>query len=290
MNTISAWRLALVSGLALLLAGCASLEAVNKSAGELKAAEGTWDSVAADFQGSCERRNLLAPVMSDCAQEKRATEALEAADKILANYFSALEQASKTSNFSVDGGLTDVATAIQGLPKIKPEQVDAVKGLASFLAGLATRGLEERTVKRLIADGAPRAAATLDVLIDTAVPELGKRYDDESLTARETFGSYTQQSGLVFAVKDETCTKLSVQGLSTGTAYLLAQAYCERIVAINARRADLKRYEESLKEAKQTLAHLQAGKDDLSAKDLAKLLESDASALKKDLAAIKTAF
>ena len=290
MNTISAWRLALVSGLALLSAGCANLDAVNKSAGELEAAEVTWDGVAADYQRSCARRNLVSSSPSDCVQEKRATAALAATDKILANYFSALEQASTTSDFSVDDGLTNVATAIDGLPGAKPEQVDAIKGFASSLAGLATRALEERTVKRLITDGAPRAEATLDVLIDTVVPEMDLLYMRERRETRATFASYMNRAEVPFKVEDDSCTNLSIQGLTNGTAFLLAEAYCERIVAIDARRDALQHYKASLQKAKLTLVGLEKGKDDLTAKDLAKLLKSDVSALKSELAAIKTAF
>lgn len=287
---MSTFRTVLLVSTALLASGCANLQAVNKTAGDLQSAESTWNSVGDDFLASCNRRNLMSVAPSDCVQEKRASDALEATNRHLAAYFSALQQASDTSNFSVDKDLTGVATAAKDLPGVKGNQIDAVEGFFSWVAGLATHGLEERTVKRLVAEGAPLAIKVLDVLDETVAPELEVRYRDEQRMTRLAFTSYVQQSGTTFNVEDGECKQLSIRSSSTGTAFLLAQAYCSRLAAIDAKRDALTSYQSSLRKARQTLVGLEQGKDDLGAKDLAKQLQSDASALKKDLDGIKKAF
>ncbi len=290
MNTL---RSALALAGALLAAGCANFEAVNQTAGELVSASDAWSVLAKDFKGSCERRNLLVATardVSDCAQERRATDSLAATDKVLAAYFLALQQASTTSNFSVDPGLASVATVAEGLPGVQSGQVDAVTGLASYLAGLVTRGVEERTVKRLVADGAPRAEAVLDVLIAAVVPELENQYRGERRQTLAAFTSYAQQSGTVLSVSDDACAAPAVRDFPTGVGYLLGQAYCTRIVSLQTKQAALASYKDSLMSARQTLVELQHGADDLTAKELAKQLGHDASGLKNDIQALKQTF
>jgi hypothetical protein len=286
-------RAVLLLSSSMFAAGCANLEAVNQTAGALVSASSSWDAVAEEFEASCARRNLMVATtadMSDCQEEKRATESLDATNKVLASYFSALQQASTTSNFSVEPGLSAVATAADGLPGVQANQVDAVKQLASYLSGLVTRGIEERTVRRLVADGAPQAEAVLDVLIGTAAVQLERQYRDERRITFAAFASYAQQSGTVFNVSDDSCANLAVRSFATGTGYLLGQSYCARVAPIEAREAALTSYRGSLQRARQTLVELQRGVDDLSAKDLAKQLGAEASELKKDIQAVKQAF
>jgi hypothetical protein len=287
---MSGSRIGFALGAGIVVAGCANLAAVNSASGDLLEAADSWNAVASEFQASCARRNLMQTNPSDCANERRASASLKSADKVLAAYFKALQQASTTGNFSVDPGISDLTSAVEGLPGASAARLDAVSGLVSFLAGLATRGIEERTIKRLVGEGAPMAIAVLDVLVETAAPELNNRYADERRAIKLAFASYVQNSGTTVDWNALDCAHLSVRGLETGTAFLLAQAYCVKIQALELKSSALTNYEGSLQNAKQTLKSLEDGKDQLDAQAIAKQLGSNASALKKDLEAIKRAF
>ncbi len=283
-------RIAVISSIALAVAGCANFQAVNRTAKELLSAQTSWNAIATDYQASCRRGDLMSASAIECGGEGRATKSLEAANDILADYFKALEQASETSNFSVEPGITALASSVEGLPGANADQVDAAKVLASFLANLATRSLEERTLKRLIADGAPKAEAVLGVLHDTVVPQFEERYKTEARLTQTAFMSYLQASGTLLDLRSATCEQVSVRGLANGTGYLLMQDFCTKQQALERRKTALAAYSASLVKAQTLLAALEQGKDDLDAKALAKQIESDLSTLKKDVEGIKDVF
>lgn len=284
------WHIGLAFGAAVVASGCANLGAVDSASGDLVTAAGTWNIVANEFQASCARRNLMQLTPIDCSNEIRASAGLKVADDILAAYFAALQQASTTGNFSVEPGTSSLKGALDGLPGANPARVNAVGGLASFLASLATMGLEERTIKVLVDRGAPIAEAALDVLSGTAAPELATRYADERRQVKAVFASYVQQSGTTVDWATVDCTNFSVRGLQTGTAFLLVQAYCSKILAIETKKSALTDYQDSLQRAKQTLMSLEQGKDNLGTQAIARQLGADASALNKNVQAIKRAF
>lgn len=274
-----------------LAAGCANLQAVNTASGQLVTAASSWDGVADEFEGSCHRRNQVSDVPSDCKFEKNATESLEAADKILSAYFIALQQTSNGANFSVDSGISAIGTSAQSIPAANAGQVQAVTGLATFLADAATSAYRGRTLKRLITDGAPKAEATIDVLSNVVVPQLSRILNLEANQTLATFSSYIQQSGATGDLRTVNCSDGPVtHNFSTGTALLLAQAYCSRVLAITRERTALTNYTSSLATSKKTLQDLESGKDNLSAVALIQQLVSDASALKGDVAKIQKGF
>lgn len=277
--------------LPVLAVGCANLLDVNTTAGELVTATASWNAVADDFHASCVRRNQVSNVASDCANEKKATDSLEAANKILSAYFSALQQASTSGAFSVDAGLSKLSSSVQGAPGVSASQVQAVSGLATFLADAASQTIQERTLDRLISQGAPKAIAVIDMMSEEVIPQLNSLYEREASQDLAAFSSYINQSGEQANLNPTMCaTGLTTHGLSTGTSYLLAQAYCARIDALSTKQTALNSYKASLMTAKTTLENLRSGKDNLGAKSIAQQLASEMSSLKSDIEKINKAF
>lgn len=284
-------RLAFALVAATLAAGCANLQAVNSTADQLVSTASFWNSVAEEFSASCARRNQVSEVPSNCIEEKKTTAGLEDADKMLAAYFTAIEQASTSSRFSVRSGISELSSSLQSIPGINSTQAKAVSGLASFLANAATSTLEQRTIKVLIAKGAPKAEAVIDVMNDFVVPGLKKVYGREQSQIRATFQSYIQQSGSAVDLRKVDCmTGPTARHFQTGIEFLLAQEYCSRVRELAAKTAALTGYQASLKTAKAALENLQSGKDNLGNEDLARQLISQASTLKNDIAKVNKAF
>jgi septal ring factor EnvC (AmiA/AmiB activator) len=271
--------------------GCTNLQEVNTTAGQLVTATTSWNAVADDFQASCVRRNEVSDVASDCGNEKLATTSLEAANKILSAYFTALQQASASGTFSIDPGLSKLSSSVQAVPGMSATQVQAASGLATFLADTATLAIQQRTLDHLISQGAPKAIAVIDAMSDEVIPQLKSSYEREASQNLAAFSSYINQSGEQANLNSAMCaTGVTTHGLNTGIAYLLAQAYCERIDALSAKQTALENYKTSLATAKTTLENLQSGKDNLGAKSVAQQLVSETSSLKSDIEKINKAF
>jgi hypothetical protein len=278
-------------GVLAFASGCVNLQAVNTASGQLVSAASSWNAVADDFEASCHRRNQVSDVPSDCAAEKQSTASLEAADKILSAYFTALQQVSNGSNFSVDPGMSALETSVQSIPGAKADQVQAVSAFAKFLADAATLALRERTLKTLISNGVPKADATIDVLNNVVVHQLSNVLDREDNQTLTTFTSYILQSGVTADLRNVTCADGPVtHSFSTGNAFLLAEAYCSRMLIVSQKRAALVSYQSSLVTAKKTLQDLQDGKDNLAATAIIQQLVSQASSLKNDVDKIQKAF
>jgi len=284
-------RFGMLICLSAFVAGCANLQEVNTTAGQLVTATASWNAIADDFQASCVRRNQVSDVASDCGNEKLATTSLEAANKILSAYFTALQQASASGTFSVDSGLSKLSSSVQAVPGVSASQVQAASGLATFLADAATQAIQERTLNRLISEGAPKAIAVIDSMSDEVIPQLNSSYAREASQDLAEFSSYINQSGEQANLNSTMCaTGVTTHGLNTGISYLLAQAYCERIDALSTKQTALNNYKTSLATAKATLENLQSGKDDLGAKSVAQQLVSETSSLKSDIEKINKAF
>jgi hypothetical protein len=285
------WRMVSALSALMLIDGCTNLTAVNTTAGQLVAAASSWDSVADEFEASCARRNQVSDVPSDCSNEKKAAQGLESSDKILSTFFTALEQSSNGSNFSVDPGISSLSSSLQAIPGINANQVDAVSGVASFLADMSTKGMEERTLNKLITDGAPKAEAAIDVMSEFVVPQLTKILNREKQQTLTTFNSYIQQSGVSIDLKKMDCNAgLSTSNFATGTAFLLGQAYCAKIITVMMKLSALDNYKKSLATAKSSLKNLENGKDKLGAKTIVQQLISETSSLKGDIDKINKAF
>jgi hypothetical protein len=274
-----------------VLTGCTNLQAVSTASGQLLGASASWDTVAGEWTASCQRRNQVSLSPSDCVQEKKATDGLEATDKILAAYFTALKDASDTKNFSLDASISTLSGSVAGIPGINAGQVSAVTGFAKFLAGLATSAARERTLDRLIGEGGPQAIATIDVLHSVAVPALGIAYDVEARDTKSAFRTYIKSLNAPFETDKVDCAKGPfVSDLPRGDAYLLALEYCRRSQAVAAKRDALKSYDKSLLTAKATLQGLVDGKARLKDAEVIKALLTDAATLRDDVNALKKAF
>jgi hypothetical protein len=275
----------------MFLAGCTDLTAVNTTAGQMVTAASTWNAVADEFQASCVRRNQVSTEGSDCAGEKKATEGLEAANKILAAYFTALQQASTSSNFSVDPGITKLSSSVQNIPGINAKQVGAVTDVASFFADMATKAMEERTLEKLVTNGAPKAEASIDVMSEFVVPALGNILNREKMQTLAAFSSYINESGTTADLRKADCSQgLSTSTFNTGTGFLLGQAYCTKITNVTTKLSALDNYKKSLATVSMSLKELESGKDKLDAKALAQQLVTDASSLNDDIEKINKAF
>lgn len=288
-------RIASAMSVVALVSGCTNLQAVNTAAGQLATAASSWNSVANEFQASCARSNQVSDVVSDCSEEKQATTTLEAANKILSDYFTALQQTSNStgSSFSVDSGISALSSSVKPFPGVDATKLSAVTNLATYLADAATKGLQERTIDSLISDGAPKAIAAIDILSTNVVRELQRILNNEKINTSATFVSYISQSQSSGAdkVRNMDCTLgFSSHDFDSGIAYLLAQAYCSRIVALSTKLSALDDYKKSLDTAKTALMSLESGKDNLGAKDIAQQLISEASSLNDDIATINKAF
>lgn len=280
-------------GLLAILVGCApNPQAVSATAGQLISASSSWDSVADEFAASCLRRNQYASVPSNCVNEQQATDGVKAADKILAAYFTTLQQASTGSNFSVESGFTATVSSVKNIPKINTDQVNAATGLATYIADLATKALQERTLGQLIDKGAPDAEATINMLQTVVAPQLNDILGDEIRVTIADYGSYINRTGgSGKQLENVDCKKGPyAPNFRTGNSFLLAESYCTRISLISTKQAAVTNYAKSLSTAKQVLQDLQSGKDNLSASSLAQQLTSDASTLQADVAKIDKAF
>ncbi len=285
------WRAVSTLGVMGLVAGCANFQAVDMTAGQLVTASSSWNSVADEFEASCVRRNEVSDVTSDCSSEKQATAGLEAANKILSAYFTALQQTSNGANFSVDSGISNLSASVQAIPGVGAPQIQAMSGLASFLADAATKRLEERTINLLISEGAPKAEAVIDVMNNVVVPQLTNELNREKSQTQTTFISYIQQSGSVVDLRKIDCMSgPSTKNFETGTSYLLAQTYCSKVTTLSTKILALANYKNSLNTAKNALVNLENGKDNLSSKAIAQQLISEASKLKGDINKINKAF
>ncbi len=291
VRTVARKQILPIIGVLALISGCANLQAVNTVSGQLVSAASSWDAVADQFNASCVRRNQVSDVPSDCASEKQATASLEAADKILSAYFTALQEVSNGGKFSIDPGIAAVGTSAQAIRGANPNQVQAISAFATFLADAATLTLRERTLKRLIDDGAPKAIATVDVLHDVVAVELKRILDREDSQMLATFSGFIQQSGVKATLADVKCSDGPVtRAFSTGDAFLLAGAYCSRTLITAQQRAALDNYKSSLATTKLALKELQDGKDNLSAVATIQQLVTQASSLKNDIEKIEKAF
>lgn len=290
-NGMSSVRLACVIVIVAIVTGCANLQAVNTTADQLVSAASSWNSVADEFEASCFRRNQVSDVPSACTTEKQTTEGLKAADKILTAYFTAVQRASTSSNFSVTSGISALSSSVESIPGINAAQTQAISGLASYLANVATESIEQRTINSLISNGAPKAEAAIDVMNDFVVPQLKNVFARERSQTLATFVSYIEQSGATVDLRTVDCASgLTTRSFKEGLSYLLAQAYCARVTELSAKSAALTSYQASLSTAKAALEKLDAGKDDLGAKLLAQQLISQASSLKNDISKINNAF
>ena len=287
-------RVAIISVFALAGAGCTNLSAVSDLSLTLSEASETWDDVAQDVVGSCERRIVLSSTTTDCGIEQRATDGLVAANAVLDEYFEALGAAANESNFNLDGGLGDVAGAVGNIPGVDSAQVEAASGLVQLLTSSATDRLRERTLRDLIEQGGPPAQDIVGMMDGLLADRLVRLLDDEQRTLDTAFTLWLNNdrfanTGGIRAYCAEPKAGF-FPDTADGTNYLMVEAYCNRAGTIAERREAIAEYRESLVTAREALTELQSSRTKLKGTALAARLFAIGSDLRKQVGAVQKAF
>ena len=98
------------------LSSCTNLAAVSAISSRLTAASDSWNDVATDIAGSCQRELTLNPALGDCQIEKKASDGMVGANALLRNYFKALGDAANESNFTIQPGLDAATASVANIP------------------------------------------------------------------------------------------------------------------------------------------------------------------------------
>jgi len=130
-----------------LLSSCSDLAAVSDISSRLVSASSSWDDVASDIAGSCQREQTLNPELRDCQTEQSASDGMVGANALLRSYFQALGDAANESNFSIQPGLDTATSSVANIPGINTDQVQAASGLFAALARIATESMRESTIR-----------------------------------------------------------------------------------------------------------------------------------------------
>lgn len=278
-----------------LLAGCTNLSAVESASTELVEAGRSWDDVAREVEASCLRLDRVSQAAQDCTESAGATRGLLAANSVLIAYFAALRDSAASGSFDLSTPLAGAVEAAAAVPGAPADQIQAVGSLAGLLADLATKGLRERTIKRLVNDGGDPARRVIALLAGSVPVNLRARLEQER---RQQASLYLDLIGprataLIGADPARFCAtppRLRDAGPNGGQPLLLTVDFCERQTALDARLAAVEEYRRSLELADQTIAALQAGKMRLSAKETVRELIALRTRLDASLDGIRSAF
>lgn len=138
----------------LLLSGCASMEAVQKYASSTQSTIESVKPVAKDFYASCRRTNSFKPLSShsECETEQKASKAILQVANVLDEYAVALGSLAADELVSYDTDINVMTKEIKDL-KVKgleDDKVDAIGGLAKFIAKAATTAYQQKQVAQFI--------------------------------------------------------------------------------------------------------------------------------------------
>ena len=271
-----------------LLSSCSDLAAVSDISSRLVTASSSWDDVASDIAGSCQREQALNPELRDCQSEQNASDGMVGANALLRSYFQALGDAANDSNFVIQPGLDTATASVANIPGINTDQVQAASGLFAALAKVATEAMRESTLRELIRH-APEARSLIRELDAPLVSRLGRRFDSEQIQLQAQFGRLILAQGDRVVDMSSLCTGSGAASFS-GTGFLLVQEYCRRHVLIEQRQQALSDYQASLHDADAALAELQTSETRLKGRALAKRLYHVASDLENKASAVRKAF
>jgi hypothetical protein len=251
-------------------------------------ASSSWDDVASDIAGSCQREQTLNPELRDCQAEQSAADGMVGANALLRSYFQALGDAANDSNFVIAPGLDTATASIANIPGINSDQVQAASGLFAALAKVATEAMRESTLRELIRH-APEARSLIRELDAPLVSRLGRRFDSEQIQLQAQFGRLILAQGDRVTDIQGLCTGSGAASFS-GTGFLLVQEYCRRHALIERRQQALSDYQASLHDADSALGELQTSESKLKGRALAKRLYHVASDLESKASAVRKAF
>lgn len=278
------WILPLTMGL--VLTGCADLGAVSTLGARMMTAGKTWKGVSQEASRSCARLGQFNR-LADCASTDLAAKGAVAATEVLLAYFGAIQDVANAGNFTVQPGLDAVAASVKTVPGVDAAQADAVSGLASLLAKLALEGMREDALRRLIGEGAPPARLVLQFLHERVGPSLRTTLAAERTALDATYAGFIQGAGSVFPANCDPGPRAYDFNAQT---FPLAQDYCQRRLALDAKSKSLGEFDDSLAAARTALDELDSGKARLSSKELAKRLYTTGKELDNKVDAVREAF
>ncbi|EKF63627.1 hypothetical protein [Serratia plymuthica] len=256
----------------LFLTACSDLSVVRDTSARLTKANNTWSAVGAELPSSCQREARLNVNVLNCDDATSTAEGIDAANKILGEYFRALMDVATESNFTIQPGLDKATKSVSQIPGIKKERVIAVSGLVGLITQLTLNGVREHTLYQLIHDGAPYAKSVISGLSEVLVTRLTNRLDNEKIQVIGFYsGKLAYQRDEIILNSFETCNGAKPANLSA-TGFLLVQDYCTRIEVIEARKKAILTYQASLQDASEALTELQSAGTKLDTRELAKKL------------------
>jgi hypothetical protein len=290
----SAVRLITVVAGSCSLSACYNLDAVQSVSGKVTSATATWDAAGSEMEQSCFRRNQLGTTPDDCKSDKAATEGLLAADKIMHDYFGAIQATANQQNFSVDQGIKDLSSSVAKVPGVNAGQVQAVSGLAGLLINLALGAYREHALRVLINDGAPHARNILDFLQSTAADDIATDLQSEQIRLTEVFSRQQYIPNITAKLGSDLaagCTEGPLTSRFTnGPEYLMALEFCRRQTDIRSKQKAIDNYKKSVAKAREALDQLQSSKVRLTSRQMAGRLYQIGQDLDENVNKVRKAF
>ncbi len=288
------FRLTAIISSAAALAGCYNLEAVRSLSGKLSGATATWADPSREFHASCLRSRQLGSGKDDCTIQKQATDGLLAANKILNNYFKAIEATANEQNLSVSGGVDNLTSSVAGVPGVNSDQVQAVSGLGALLARLALAGYRERTLRTLITEGAPPAHRIMEFMRTTVADNLASVLLSEKIRLTSLFadeGYIPNFRSKIGGDPAAACNDGPIANRFTnGAEYLLALEFCRRQLSIAEKEKAIANYRTSVATSEDALRALQSSKARLSSEQMARQLYAIGAELDEQVREVRSAF
>jgi hypothetical protein len=159
----------------LLLASCTVPLAVREFTKASSDAAAQLPPIARDMTQSCIRRQLASrppgeiedvtdAVRAECKDLADLEPRLLGTLNVLTNYFNALNQLASDEIVSYDKQIDEFATSLQAAGSFQAAQVQAVGGLAKFLADVAASGYQRRKLGEALRAADPHVATVTDGL------------------------------------------------------------------------------------------------------------------------------
>jgi len=208
-------RAILAAALALSMSACSTPEAVQQFTASAKDAAAQLPPLVRDMTASCIRKQLAdrspgeiadrdALAADSCkelaAQEPNVLNALT----ILTAYLNSLNQLASNKTVSFDEEIDGLAGKIQSAGKFGAPQVNAVQGLAKFLADAAASGFQ----RKKLGDALKRADGDIATLMTALETIIGSDYDRLLRTEEESVLSRYRD---VVAPEKSLATQLLIQ-------------------------------------------------------------------------------
>ncbi len=283
-------RLLLILCGGLSISACADYTAVGKLSTRMTEATGAWKGVAEQSKLSCRRLVELGDGTEECTTKDRAADALIAVNDRLSRYFAALGGVAEDKNYSVSDGMSDLSGEIANIPGINTDDGSAISELTTTIANLLLQGRRERTMRRLIDDGAPPAQRVIAMMRRVGVPTFGGNLLSErqriDLALATTVPRPLERLGPDRSKWCMTPPRLYAFDADR-PAFLMATELCRRHREVREDLAAVAAYDASLAAAAKALEELQSSATRLKASDTAARLYDRAHDLRKKIDAVR---